>query len=60
MTVKRKRITEKELADEHSAINTLPRTTLRAWGFDPDGEFVYWTDPATGDRVIEQDVPDRG
>lgn len=50
----RHEITQKELVDPYSAINTLPRVTLRSWGFDPDGEFVWWDDPATGSRVITQ------
>lgn len=60
MTVKRKRITEKELVDPGSIVNALPRTTLRAWGFDPDGDLVCWVDPRTGDRIIEQDIGGEG
>lgn len=55
--IRRHAIPVKDLVNPESAINTLPRTTLRSWGFDPDGEFVCWDDPVKDERVICQEVP---
>ena len=50
------RLPVKDLVDPHSAFNTLPRVTLRSWGFDPDGEFFWWDDWHTDERVIVQEA----
>lgn len=54
----RKEIPIKDLVDENSALNTLPRTTLRSWGFDPDEEFMWYDDISKDVRVIIQEVED--
>lgn len=40
------------------SFNTLPRMTLRAWGFDPDTQIDTWYDDARGVLILKQRVDD--